>query len=212
MATLIKTAWATVLHQETHSRDIVFAQIVNARDIDLPDLDSLIGPCLNIIPVRVSFPPAPAPDIPETTSAILTAVQTQHAQFLECSTCQWQEIVTQCTDWSKNSNSSTVSSIVLHENFDAKPEVDLGGGRRWKMRSPILSNPPDQTIFLTTWPERDVLCVMFSVSSRWLFANVQPKIVIHTASPKFDAPNPILYKLNVEGTRTLLQIAQESGT
>ncbi|PYI34465.1 acetyl-CoA synthetase-like protein [Aspergillus indologenus CBS 114.80] len=168
MATLIKTAWATVLHQETHSRDIVFAQIVNARDIDLPDLDTLIGPCLNIIPVRVSFPPASAPDTPDATHAILTAVQTQHAQSLEYSTCQWQEIVTQCTDWSKNGNSSPVSSIVLHENFDAKPEVDLGGGRRWKMRSPILSNPPDQTIFLTTWPERDVLSVMFSVSSRWV--------------------------------------------
>ncbi|PYI34464.1 C-3 sterol dehydrogenase/C-4 decarboxylase family protein [Aspergillus indologenus CBS 114.80] len=47
---------------------------------------------------------------------------------------------------------------------------------------------------------------------RQLFANVQPKIIIHTASPKFDAPSPILHQVNVEGTRTLLQIARESGT
>ncbi|RAK78928.1 acetyl-CoA synthetase-like protein, partial [Aspergillus fijiensis CBS 313.89] len=169
-ATLIKAAWAAALHQETHSQDIVFAQLVNARDIDLPDLDTLIGPCLNIIPVRVGFPPSPA--TPDTSKkgahALLTTVQAQHAHSLEYSTCQWQEIVTQCTDWARNGGTSTVSSIVLHENFDAKPEVDLGGGRRWKMLSPILSNPPDQTIFLTTWPERDVLSVMFSVSSRWV--------------------------------------------
>ncbi|RAH75436.1 C-3 sterol dehydrogenase/C-4 decarboxylase family protein [Aspergillus aculeatinus CBS 121060] len=47
---------------------------------------------------------------------------------------------------------------------------------------------------------------------RQLFQDVQPETVIHTASPKFDSPNPIMYKVNVEGTRTLLQIAREAGT
>lgn len=46
---------------------------------------------------------------------------------------------------------------------------------------------------------------------RRIFADVRPDVVIHTASPKFDAPMDILYKVNVEGTKTLLQIAKESG-
>ncbi|RAL11845.1 C-3 sterol dehydrogenase/C-4 decarboxylase family protein [Aspergillus homomorphus CBS 101889] len=45
-----------------------------------------------------------------------------------------------------------------------------------------------------------------------LLKQIQPTVVIHTASPKFDSPNRALYKVNVEGTRTILQIARESGT
>ncbi|RAH50582.1 C-3 sterol dehydrogenase/C-4 decarboxylase family protein [Aspergillus brunneoviolaceus CBS 621.78] len=47
---------------------------------------------------------------------------------------------------------------------------------------------------------------------RQLFQDVQPETVIHTASPKFDSPSPIMYKVNVEGTRALLQIARGAGT
>ncbi|RHZ47894.1 hypothetical protein CDV55_101023 [Aspergillus turcosus] len=47
---------------------------------------------------------------------------------------------------------------------------------------------------------------------RQIFHKVKPDVVIHTASPKFDTPNHILYKVNVEGTKNLVRIAQESGT
>jgi sterol-4alpha-carboxylate 3-dehydrogenase (decarboxylating) len=47
---------------------------------------------------------------------------------------------------------------------------------------------------------------------RRIFQDVKPEVVIHTASPKFDAPNHIMYKVNVEGTKALIQIAKESGT
>ncbi|RMZ72404.1 C-3 sterol dehydrogenase C-4 decarboxylase family [Pyrenophora seminiperda CCB06] len=47
---------------------------------------------------------------------------------------------------------------------------------------------------------------------RRIFQNSKPDVVIHTASPKFDAPNHIMYRVNVEGTKTLLQIAKDSGT
>ena len=46
---------------------------------------------------------------------------------------------------------------------------------------------------------------------RQVFDEVRPDIVIHTASPKFDSPNQIMYKVNVEGTKNLVQIAKESG-
>lgn len=47
---------------------------------------------------------------------------------------------------------------------------------------------------------------------RQVFDEVRPDIVIHTASPKFDSPKQIMYKVNVEGTKNLVQIAKESGT
>jgi sterol-4alpha-carboxylate 3-dehydrogenase (decarboxylating) len=47
---------------------------------------------------------------------------------------------------------------------------------------------------------------------RQIFHEIKPEVVIHTASPKFDTPNHILYKVNIEGTKNLVRIAQESGT
>ena len=41
-----------------------------------------------------------------------------------------------------------------------------------------------------------------------VFEEVQPDVVINTASPTFDAPKPILQKVNVEGTRTLVEVAK----
>lgn len=46
---------------------------------------------------------------------------------------------------------------------------------------------------------------------RELFVKLKPNVVIHTASPKFNMPNEILYKVNVDGTKTLLRVASETG-
>jgi sterol-4alpha-carboxylate 3-dehydrogenase (decarboxylating) len=51
-----------------------------------------------------------------------------------------------------------------------------------------------------------------SDAMRRIFQNIKPNVVIHTASPKFDTPNHIMYKVNVDGTKTLIQIAKEFGT
>ena len=40
-----------------------------------------------------------------------------------------------------------------------------------------------------------------------VFKKVQPDVVINTASPQWNAPPAILRKVNVEGTRTLLEVA-----
>lgn len=47
---------------------------------------------------------------------------------------------------------------------------------------------------------------------RQIFQHTKPDVVIHTASPKFDAPSRTMYNVNVEGTKALVQIAKASGT
>ncbi|KAE8364797.1 hypothetical protein BDV27DRAFT_144949 [Aspergillus caelatus] len=47
---------------------------------------------------------------------------------------------------------------------------------------------------------------------RRIFQDVKPNLVIHTASPKFDSPNHIMYRDNLEGTKSLIQVAKESRT
>lgn len=45
-----------------------------------------------------------------------------------------------------------------------------------------------------------------------IFDKIKPEVVINTASPLYSAPKKILQKVNVEGTATLLKVAQSSGT
>lgn len=40
-----------------------------------------------------------------------------------------------------------------------------------------------------------------------IFREVKPEVVINTASPTFDAQRDILRKVNIQGTRTLLEVA-----
>lgn len=45
-----------------------------------------------------------------------------------------------------------------------------------------------------------------------LLNKIKPTVVIHTASPKFNINQPeIMYKVNVEGTKTIVRVAQETG-
>lgn len=45
-----------------------------------------------------------------------------------------------------------------------------------------------------------------------LFQKIKPTIVIHTASPDpLLAPNEIMYKVNVDGTKNMVKVSQETG-
>lgn len=41
-----------------------------------------------------------------------------------------------------------------------------------------------------------------SDAMRRIFLDARPDVVIHAASPKLDAPDHIMYNVNVEGTKT----------
>ncbi|CAE7175815.1 hypothetical protein PTTW11_05884 [Pyrenophora teres f. teres] len=42
---------------------------------------------------------------------------------------------------------------------------------------------------------------------RHIFQTAKPDVVVHTASPRFYSSKDILYKVNVDGTKNLVQIA-----
>ncbi|KAK1914219.1 hypothetical protein P3342_007465 [Pyrenophora teres f. teres] len=52
MASLISSAWALVLAHITGEQDIVFGHLVAGRNSDIPEVAEIVGPCLNVIPVR----------------------------------------------------------------------------------------------------------------------------------------------------------------
>ncbi|PYI35680.1 nonribosomal peptide synthase SidD [Aspergillus indologenus CBS 114.80] len=53
MATLIRGAWALVAAQYSGSDDVVFGETLTGRDIALPGVESIIGPLIATLPVRI---------------------------------------------------------------------------------------------------------------------------------------------------------------
>ncbi|KAK8202289.1 Nonribosomal peptide synthetase 4 [Zalaria obscura] len=53
MATIIRGAWALVASQYTGSDDVLFGETLTGRDIPLPGLESIVGPLIATVPIRV---------------------------------------------------------------------------------------------------------------------------------------------------------------
>jgi non-ribosomal peptide synthetase component F len=37
------------------SSNVIFGHVVSGRNLSLPDIEKIIGPCNNVVPVRVDF-------------------------------------------------------------------------------------------------------------------------------------------------------------
>lgn len=107
-ATKVKAAWALVLAATSQRSDVVFGQISTGRSGPMKDIQRVVGPCMNILPVRISVPAA------GTVSDILRQVQDQHVATLEHENYGFRNIIEKCTSWPKWTR---FSSIVQHTNF-----------------------------------------------------------------------------------------------
>ncbi|KAJ0424723.1 hypothetical protein BJY00DRAFT_299051 [Aspergillus carlsbadensis] len=135
-ATIIYTAWALVLSRHAqntnpnpnpnpNSRKILFGSAVSGRNIDMPGILNVVGPCINMIPFAVSV------DISEPrnrcTGATCTSACTyidalQSVQNAMLATVPYEamplpEIIARCTDWDP---AGVFGSIVQH--------LDIGFG------------------------------------------------------------------------------------
>ncbi|RLM00575.1 hypothetical protein CFD26_108480 [Aspergillus turcosus] len=118
IATVFKAAWSLVLAEQTGTHDLVFSQVVNGRNMALEGIEEVMGPCVNLIPVRVTIPPH------WTVQALLKHLQTQHAQTLPFETLDLETIVAHCTEWLPGTRSG---SVVQHQNIDLDPDLHLAG-------------------------------------------------------------------------------------
>ncbi|KAL8760972.1 MAG: hypothetical protein Q9184_002869 [Pyrenodesmia sp. 2 TL-2023] len=107
-ATILKAAWALTLAQLSGSSDVVFGNLISGRNVPLDGVESIVGPCVNIIPVRIAL----APKI--TALELLRKVQSQQVAGMPYESLGFREIVQSCTDWPEWTYFST---IVQHQNL-----------------------------------------------------------------------------------------------
>ncbi|EKG18856.1 AMP-dependent synthetase/ligase [Macrophomina phaseolina MS6] len=115
-ATVLKAAWALVLARAAATTDVVFGHLVSGRNMALPggqgDVDEVLGPCLNLIPVRVQLDDD---NNNNTASTLLRQVYDQHLAAIPFETLGFPTIVERCTAWPLWTRFSTV---VQHQNLD----------------------------------------------------------------------------------------------
>ncbi|KAJ5674924.1 AMP-dependent synthetase/ligase [Penicillium maclennaniae] len=109
-ATVLKSAWAVLLARLAASSDVVFGHTVANRSAATVDnIDTVVGPCLNVVPVRARLQPG------QTVLELLLAQQQQQVANLPRESLGFRQIIRDCTDWPSWTH---FSSVVQHQNIE----------------------------------------------------------------------------------------------
>jgi amino acid adenylation domain-containing protein len=128
-ANLLTAAWALVLARRLGKRDVTFGSVTSGRNIDVANVENVMGPCYQLTPVRVRF------DSHWTVMDLLRFVQRQGAESAAHDFLGFDKISSHCTQWSPKTG--FFDSIVHHqdvEDFDAMPFA--GGSCRVEVLKP----------------------------------------------------------------------------
>ncbi|KAI9146784.1 peptide synthetase [Paramyrothecium foliicola] len=118
VALLANLVWALYLNKITGSRDIVYVTLVSGRSAPVRDIETVVGPCISLVPIRVKF--SESWDVDELASTL----QTQFLSLGQSETMGFNDIRDQCTDWPADSDPD---SIFFHQNVETNPEHSLMG-------------------------------------------------------------------------------------
>ncbi|KAF9765373.1 hypothetical protein IL306_002344 [Fusarium sp. DS 682] len=119
-ATVVKAAWSMVLAKYTGRTDVVFGHLISGRNIaSVPCIEAIVGPCLNVVPVRVDF---------QTSWAVLDLlqhIQNQQVDNMPYESLGFREIISQCTDWADDGENG-FSTVVQHQSMPQTGSLSIG--------------------------------------------------------------------------------------
>lgn len=160
---MLQAAWAIVLGRLSKKDDLVFGQLVSGRSLPIDDIDKIMGPCVNILPVRVK--------LQKSVRTLLHNVQEQHVLGIQHQHLGFDEIRRQCTDWP---TMTRFSSIVQHQNLDSIPADQSSSGVAYTMTeniSPtncvdvwVISTPKQNSIEVSLGYCLDVIPASFAAN------------------------------------------------
>lgn len=160
VASLIGSAWAIVLSLITGQDDVMFGHLVADREAAVLGIQNIVGPCLNIIPIRIKILREQT-----NTTAILHSVHEQLLSLRQTGLMMgWEDIIKSCTDWPEG---STLESVVQHQNIDEHPKIQFGDTNT---RLQWFDNPNlvPAALSIISYPEGSKLRVQILASSHML--------------------------------------------
>ncbi|KAI3317100.1 hypothetical protein HD806DRAFT_541604 [Xylariaceae sp. AK1471] len=117
LASVTSSAWAVVLSEITGRKDVVYGSLVSGRDVAMPGIENVVGPCLDIVPVRAQ--------IHENllVHELFQSIQEQNFAA-QAHSLGLEQIINYSTHWPANSE---FESVVQHQGIDESPHFDLMG-------------------------------------------------------------------------------------
>ncbi|KAF4463820.1 non-ribosomal peptide synthetase [Fusarium albosuccineum] len=119
-ATVASAAWAVLLSHITGENDLVYAHSVAGRNSDIPRLEEIVGPCVNVIPIRATLDDSSSP------AQLLETLQHQFLSLGSADSLGFKDILRECTDWPAGSE---FESFLHHANVEEHPDFDFAGTR-----------------------------------------------------------------------------------
>jgi len=116
VATVVQAAWAVTLAKISAQPDVVFGLTINGRNASVPGIETAVGPCVNMIPVRVAFGDH------WNGLDLLRYIQDQSVANMPYENLGFREIIHRCTDWP---NSSYFTTSVFHQNVHYEGNITL---------------------------------------------------------------------------------------
>jgi amino acid adenylation domain-containing protein len=116
LATLVSSAWALVLSSITNEKDLVYGQVVAGRNAQILGISEIIGPCANIVPVRVEV------QHQQSVLEYLKTVQKQYLSLEQSDSMGLDDIIKECTDWPSRTG---FDSVIQHIGSDRIPNFRI---------------------------------------------------------------------------------------
>ncbi|KAF3483102.1 uncharacterized protein GIQ15_02426 [Arthroderma uncinatum] len=161
LASVVKAAWSSVLREVTGDHDVVFGQLVNLRGMDATGIYRVVGPCYNIVPIRLQY------QLFSTIQDLLRAAQDQHVQGIPFETAEWFRVVSNSTNWAPDTRPQ---SLVIHQNFSTEMDIQMDN-LQCKLADYISIEPTDMSLDLYSEPRGDRLGLTLVSSAHFIAEN-----------------------------------------
>ena len=87
---LVQALWGVLLAKHNGRRDVVFGAVVSTRSPDLAGSNSMVGPCIVMLPLRVRYEPG------ETMRGLLQHLRAQTGEWLSNTHCALADVQARC--------------------------------------------------------------------------------------------------------------------
>jgi amino acid adenylation domain-containing protein len=118
-ASIFTLACASALSRITGTSDVVIGRVVSGRAAIPAHLQDVVGPCVNRVPVRVTF------DGSQTKVSRLYDLQKQTTESIANETTGLFDIVNHCTDWPRDT--TDFGCWIQYQNIDEAASLDIPG-------------------------------------------------------------------------------------
>ncbi|EAW07799.1 nonribosomal peptide synthase Pes1 [Aspergillus clavatus NRRL 1] len=138
IATVMQAAWAVTLAKLSAQPDVVFGLTISGRNTSIPGIENTVGPCLNVIPVRVKFGEK------WTGLDLFRYLQDQQIANMPFEALGFREIIRRCTDWP---DSTYFTTSVFHQNVEYEGQMQLDNTTYRMGGVGVVDNFTDMTLF-----------------------------------------------------------------